>query len=54
MSDNRYENTAGRRAFGILLVVHTISEIGANITLVALPWFVLQLTGSATLSGLSG
>lgn len=45
---------SGRRTFALLLTIHTCSAIGSNITLVALPWFVLQLTGSATLTGLSG
>ena len=37
-----------------LLAGTTISLIGSELTLVALPWFVLQTTGSAAQTGLAG
>ena len=37
-----------------LLGANTISEIGSRLTLIALPWFVLQTTGSAARTGLTG
>lgn len=37
-----------------LLGATAVSEIGNGITFVALPWFVLQTTGSAALTGLTG
>ncbi|HET9015740.1 MAG TPA: MFS transporter [Thermomicrobiaceae bacterium] len=37
-----------------LLVASAVSEFGSMLTLVALPWFVLQTTGSATDTGLTG
>lgn len=30
-----------------LLAANTISQVGSMLTLIALPWFVLQTTGSA-------
>src|SRR5690348_601661 len=37
-----------------LLVATGVSVVGSQLTLVALPWFVLQITGSATQTGLAG
>jgi MFS family permease len=37
-----------------LLLATAVSVIGSQLTLVALPWFVLQTTGSATQTGLAG
>ncbi len=37
-----------------LLVATAVSLIGSELTVVALPWFVLQTTGSAAQTGLSG
>lgn len=37
-----------------LLAANGISYIGNSITLIAIPWFVLQTTGSATKTGISG
>jgi MFS family permease len=38
----------------ILLLASAISQIGDAMAMVALPWFVLQTTGSAALTGLAG
>jgi len=37
-----------------LIGANTVSEIGSMLTLIALPWFVLQTTGSAARTGLTG
>ncbi|MCA1723935.1 MAG: MFS transporter [Thermomicrobia bacterium] len=37
-----------------LLVANVISLIGSMLTLIALPWFVLQTTGSAAKTGITG
>lgn len=37
-----------------LLSANTVSQIGSALTLIALPWFVLQTTGSAAQTGLAG
>jgi MFS family permease len=37
-----------------LLAASTISLVGSTLTMIALPWFVLQTTGSAALTGLAG
>ncbi len=37
-----------------LLAANTISLAGSALTMIALPWFVLQTTGSAALTGLAG
>lgn len=50
----RFDSGVSKRTFAILVAIHTCSGIGSNMTLVALPWFVLQITGSATLTGISG
>jgi predicted MFS family arabinose efflux permease len=46
--------SSGYRRFTVLIGAHVFSELGASIMLIALPWFVLQETGSAALTGLSG
>jgi MFS family permease len=38
----------------VLLGATTISQVGSMLTLVAIPWFVLQTTGSAAKTGLTG
>ncbi|MFL5801345.1 MAG: MFS transporter [Roseiflexaceae bacterium] len=43
-----------RLPLGILLAAGAISQIGDAMAMVALPWFVLQTTGSAALTGLAG
>lgn len=40
--------------FFTLLAANTISLSGNALTLIALPWFVLQTTGSASKTGLTG
>lgn len=37
-----------------LLIANVISLLGSMLTLIALPWFVLQTTGSATKTGITG
>ncbi|HET7037898.1 MAG TPA: MFS transporter [Thermomicrobiaceae bacterium] len=37
-----------------LLIAMTISQTGSALTMIALPWFVLQTSGSAALTGLAG
>ncbi len=37
-----------------LLTANAISQVGSMLTLIALPWFVLQTTGSAAKTGLTG
>jgi MFS family permease len=37
-----------------LLAANTISLAGSALTMIALPWFVLQTTGSAAMTGLAG
>ncbi|HET7037046.1 MAG TPA: MFS transporter [Thermomicrobiaceae bacterium] len=43
-----------RRPLGALIVARLISLVGSQVTLVALPWFVLVTTGSAAKTGLTG
>lgn len=45
--------TRNRRPFGALLAATAISRLGSMLTLVALPWFVLQTTGSAAKTGVT-
>jgi hypothetical protein len=35
------------------LIANAISQIGSTLTLVALPWFVLQTSGSASRTGIT-
>ena len=37
-----------------LLAAMVVSEVGSRFTMIALPWFVLQTSGSAALTGLAG
>ncbi|MHB8646548.1 MAG: MFS transporter [Thermomicrobiales bacterium] len=43
-----------RRPVTALLVANVISLVGSMLTLIALPWFVLQTTGSAARTGITG
>jgi MFS family permease len=43
-----------RLSLAVLLLASAISQIGDAMAMVALPWFVLQTTGSAALTGLAG
>jgi MFS family permease len=53
--NSRAEVIAKRRVPVLaLLGAAAVSEIGSALTLIALPWFVLQTTGSAALTGLTG
>lgn len=49
-----HEPTHNRAPIISLLTANTISQIGSMLTIVALPWFVLQTTGSAAKTGLTG
>ncbi|GAA3489221.1 MFS transporter [Streptomyces cremeus] len=40
-----------RRPLGALLAAHTVSTVGNSLTLIGVPWFVLQTTGSAGRAG---
>lgn len=52
---NSTRTSAGiRRPIFALLTANTISQIGSMLTLIAVPWFVLQTTGSAAKTGLTG
>ncbi|MHB8645791.1 MAG: MFS transporter [Thermomicrobiales bacterium] len=46
--------TTRRRPILGLLAANTISQVGSMLTLIAVPWFVLQTTGSAAKTGLTG
>jgi MFS family permease len=46
-------NQNGRRAIYLLFTANAISLIGNQLTLVAIPWFVLETTGSAAQTGLT-
>lgn len=46
-------NQSGRRAIYLLFTANTISLIGNQLTLLAIPWFVLESTGSAAQTGLT-
>jgi len=43
-----------RRGLLVLLAAGAISETGNRLSVLAVPWFVLQTTGSATLTGVTG
>jgi len=45
---------ANRTPISALLIANVISLLGSMLTLIALPWFVLQTTGSATKTGIAG
>ena len=44
---------SGRRAIYLLFTANTISLIGNQLTLIAIPWFVPETTGSAAQTGLT-
>ena len=46
--------TTKRTPILTLLAANTISQVGSMLTIVALPWFVLQTTGSTAKTGLTG
>lgn len=46
--------TRNRTPILALLTANTISQVGSMLTLIAMPWFVLQTTGSAAKTGLTG
>lgn len=48
------ETPANRTPITALLIANAISLIGSMLTLIALPWFVLQTTGSAAKTGVTG
>jgi MFS family permease len=45
---------SGRGALLALLAANAISELGNVLTILAIPWFVLQTTGSASQTGMAG
>ncbi|MDQ2786089.1 MAG: MFS transporter, partial [Chloroflexota bacterium] len=45
---------ANRTPITALLIANAISLLGSMLTLIALPWFVLQTTGSAAKTGITG
>ncbi|WP_415830223.1 MFS transporter, partial [Kibdelosporangium persicum] len=44
--------TGSRRSLGAVYVAGAVSAMGTQMTLLALPWLILQSTGSATMTGL--
>ena len=54
LADAASGTNPGRRAFAALLVANAISGIGNRLALLAIPWFVLETTGSATQTGITG
>lgn len=54
MDKGRPTALAQRAPFGVLLGANAVSMIGDNVTFVAVPWFVLQTTGSVAQTGLTG
>ena len=55
MRTNASEETSVQRLpLFMLLGANVISLVGSAITTIALPWFVLQTTGSAAMTGLTG
>lgn len=46
-------NKSGRRTIYLLFAANTVSLIGNQLTLIAIPWFVLETTGSAVQTGLT-
>jgi MFS family permease len=49
---DRAGSAVDRRPLAALLGAHTISTMGNSLTLIGVPWFVLQTTGSAGRAGL--
>jgi MFS family permease len=54
LPDKTIPPTYSRAPASALLIATTISMIGSAFTYIALPWFVLQTTGSASKTGLTG
>jgi MFS family permease len=50
-SDREHNKPAGKLPIVALLTANAISMVGNNLGLVAVPWFVLETTGSAARSG---
>ncbi len=46
--------SSNRTPITALLIANAISLIGSMLTLIALPWFVLQTMGSAAKTGITG
>ncbi|MEX2426306.1 MAG: hypothetical protein WD401_06025, partial [Thermomicrobiaceae bacterium] len=56
-SDEREDHPPARIArirFGFLVGSHALAQFGSVMVMIALPWFVLQTTGSATQTGFTG
>lgn len=53
-TDTTDSDTPDRLPFHAFLLASAVSLVGNNITMVAVPWFVLVTTGSATKTGLVG
>lgn len=51
--ENSKSPSSGRRTIYFLFAANTISLIGNQLTLIAIPWFVLETTGSAVQTGLT-
>lgn len=54
MSSTLVAGTKTRLPFFALLTANAISMVGNVLTMIAIPWFVLQTTGSATQTGITG
>src|SRR5690242_19408119 len=54
ITDNASAATRSRLPLAALFSANLISQTGSMLTFVAIPWFVLQTTGSATKAGLTG
>jgi len=48
------EGSGGRVPLYALLAANSVSVVGNAMTAVAVPWFVLETTGSAARTGLTG
>jgi MFS family permease len=48
------ETRTNRLPLAALLVANAVSQLGNMLSIIALPWFVLQTTGSAAQTGLTG
>src|SRR5512139_326424 len=54
MSSTRASSTRNRLPLLALFTANAISMVGNVLTMIAIPWFVLQATGSATQTGITG
>lgn len=54
VTDVQTATTQGRRALWVFLVGNGISLVGNTFALVAIPWFVIETTGSAARTGITG